>query len=750
MNPEKISTFFKISVTILGGACFVFAVSNLDANIIDWKFTALLVFTLTIGTKLSLIMPRSNFAVSFSDAAIFLTFLIYGGETAIILAALEAVASCLFLKARGAKLPRAVLLFNFGMTALSTTITYIALLILTKLLGISSISGNTSNLITTLGILSIAQFFSTSAFAAVFYSLNKDQSVWESWKSQCFSSSLTQIAGAVLAGVIYKLITYADFLATTIALIVVGVTYINYRRIIADINESIEQVERVEREKAEVERIRAEQAEQHNAVLVEMLHEQERISDELQRSKDSFQYAALHDSLTGLANRAFLIEKLEFLLQLSKNIPSTKFYVLFLDLTRFKNINDSLGHTIGDKILTLVAKRLLRAVNAEDTVARLGGDEFAVIISDPLSIGKVEKIAHDIYKKLTQPFSLRGNRIFTKLHVGLAAYDREHRKPEEILRDADIAMHYAKEKGLSVAVFDKELRARFLETVGLEQDLRFAVERKQLAMYYQPLVCLKTGELIGFESLLRWQHPKLGFVSPAKFIPIAEDSGLIIPITDWILMETCSQLAKWQRLAPEYQNLMVSVNLSGKHLAVENLVDEVAKVLGKTQIKASTLKLEVTETSAMENAERSVKILCALKDLGVQLSIDDFGTGYSSLSQLHRLPFDMLKIDRSFVYSVGEDGENSEILQTIISLAKNLRMRAVAEGIETEIQLELLRNLGCDYGQGYLLAKPMPRETMEEMLYQKRIWFPENFVAERFPSESNVAETRRDENLPVF
>ncbi|HEX8247752.1 MAG TPA: bifunctional diguanylate cyclase/phosphodiesterase, partial [Pyrinomonadaceae bacterium] len=413
-------------------------------------------------------------------------------------------------------------------------------------------------------------------------------------------------------------------------------------------------------------------------------------------------------------------------------------------------INDSLGHTIGDKVLMLVSKRLLRAVNPEDTVARLGGDEFAIILSDPLSVNQAEKIAHDIYQKLTQPFSLRGNRIFTKLHIGLAAFDKDYKKPEDILRDADIAMHHAKERGLEVAVFDKDLRARFLESVGLEQDLRFAIDRGELSMFYQPLISLKNGEIVGFEALLRWQHSKRGFVPPVKFIPIAEDSGLIIPITEWILKDTARQIAAWQKISPAYKKLIVSVNISGKHLAVEGLVEQVSKTLEMTKIRPSTLKLEITESTAMENAERSAQILNRLKELGVQLSIDDFGTGFSSLSQLHRLPFDTLKIDRSFVNAVGETGENSEILQTIISLAKNLKMKVIAEGIETENQLSLLRNLGCDYGQGYLLAKPMPREEMEKLLYQKHFWFPESLSAEYSHDTTNIGDSQKDVNLPVF
>gem|GEM_PF-655527 len=751
MNRVKVLAFFKSAVILLGSLSFTFAFFNLDSKVISWNFALLAIFMLIVAPRMSLTMPRSNFSLSFSDSVIFLTFLLFGGETAIILAPLEVIASCLFLNTKGHnRFPPAVIMLNFGITALATTTTYFAWLTIPTLLGISPTSSNTTSLIIVLGILALSQFLSTTSFATIYYYLKQDTNLWQSWKKEGFASSLAQIAGAALAGVIFKLINYANPAATIIALFAVGIAYMNYRRMIAEINESIEQAEKAEREKAEVERSRAEQAEQHIGELNVLLYEQEKISDELRESKNLFEYAALHDMLTKIANRAFLVEKLEFLLELSRNNSSAKFYVLFLDLTRFKNINDSLGHTIGDKVLMLVAKRLLRAVNPEDTVARLGGDEFAIILSDPLSINHAEQIAHDIYQKLTQPFSLRGNRIFTKLHIGLASFDFDYRKPEDILRDADIAMHHAKEKGLQVAVFDMQLRAQFLESVGLEQDLRYAIDRGELSMFYQPLISLKNGEIIGFEALLRWQHSKRGFIPPVKFIPIAEDSGLIIPITEWILRDTARQLAEWQRISPAYKKLIVSVNISGKHLAVEGLVEQVSKTLEITKIRPSTLKLEITESTAMENAERSADILNRLKELGVQLSIDDFGTGFSSLSQLHRLPFDTLKIDRSFVNEVGENGENSEILQTIISLAKNLKMKVIAEGIETEDQLALLRNLGCEYGQGYLLAKPMPREEMEKQLYQKHFWFPKSFGAEEAHDTTSIGDSLKDENLPVF
>ncbi|MDQ6788958.1 MAG: EAL domain-containing protein [Acidobacteriota bacterium] len=533
-------------------------------------------------------------------------------------------------------------------------------------------------------------------------------------------------------------------LTTTILLLFFGVIYISYRRSIKDINLSIEQADQAEREKTEIAKLKAEEAKNHAAELQVLLENEEQINVALLKSKSALEHAAFHDFLTDLPNRAYLVERLSLLLEIGIEI-SHKYFVLFLDLNRFKNINDSLGHTVGDRMLKLVGKRLIRLLRQEDTVARLGGDEFAIILNDLSSIEEAIEIANQIYEKLSQPYLVQGNKIFSDLHIGIAPFDIEHKSPEDTLRDADIAMHYAKSKGCGVAVFNKELRARFLDKIELESDLRFAVERNQFSMHYQPLICLKDGELSGFEALLRWHHPQRGLVSPAQFIPIAEDSGLIVPITQWILQESCKQLAEWQKLS-QYENLIVSVNISGKHFINGSLVKDVLKALEISKLSPSSLKLEITEGTAMDNAEQTIEVLELLKKIGIQLSMDDFGTGYSSLSYLHRLPFDFLKIDRSFVYNVGENGENSEILQTIMSLAKNLKMRVIAEGIETENQLLLLQNLGCDYGQGYLMSKPMPKDEMEKMLYKKRTWIP--FVVTDL--EDSSSDTSAEKSLHIF
>lgn len=746
MTRQKTETFFKTAIIVLGCICFAGAISNLDIKVVDWRFSVIFIFTLTIGTRLSLVMPRSNLSISFSDATVFLSFLVFGGETAIILSAVEVVISCFWLRSRGMRFTKSTILFNFGMTAVSTTISYLILKISANILGISSFFDNTSHLITALGILSISQFVSTSALAAVFYSFRTEMSPWQAWKQNGLSSSMSQIAGASFAGIIFKLITSADWVATLVALAVVAIAYVNYRHIIGEINESIEQAEQAERDKAEAERKRAEEAEANFERLSILFDEQEKISLDLKQSKDALEKTAYFDALTQIPNRNYLIERLELLIELRIDIVH-RYYVLFIDLTRFKNINDSLGHPVGDKVLALVAKRLKSILRQEDTIARLGGDEFAVILNDLSAAAEAETFARRIHKKLTQPFSVDGHNIYTDLHIGVSPLEADHEKPEDVLRDADIAMHHAKMQNLPVGVFNKTLRNHFLENIKLEADLRFAVKRHELILHYQPIISLDTGELKGFEALLRWQHSKYGFISPGQFIPIAEESGLIIPMTRWILRESCSQIAEWQKISSRYSNLKISVNISGKHLAVEDLPAQVKRAVNAADIDPATLTLEITESSAMENAKHTIEILEKARRLGVTLSIDDFGTGYSSLSYLHKLPFDSLKIDRSFVMQADQHSDNKKILQTIMSLARSLNLKTVAEGIETEEQLRLLQDLQCDFAQGYLFSKPLPKTEIEELLYKKAHWLPESH---NVLEDDDLTQDITEDNAHIF
>jgi len=719
-----------LAMIALGLSCLAYAGLNLSPAAVSWGYLTLLGVGLFVAPRLALTLPRSNFHVSFTDSIILVAFLLYGGEAAMVLAAVETFANCYYLKRSGVVWGRLMIPANVSLNVLSAGATYLVWLALPNSYGAGSSISHTKHLIVIVGILGLSQFCVSTFLAAVLHSLKNRTNLWFTWKKYCFSSSMTHIIGAGLAGIIFKVVNYGDMATAVIALIVIGIAFLTYRQSIGDINTAFAQVEDAERAKAETERERRKEAERHASQLKRSLEKEEQANIALRKSERDFQHAALHDSLTGLANRKKFGDILRSLIDGSKTDPSTVFQVLFLDIRGFKNINDSLGHTIGDKVLVVAAKRFARILNASDTVARIGGDEFAIILRDLTTSEKAHKVARRIHKSLTQPFSLGGHKISIDLNIGIAPSDPEYNTPEEILRDADIAMHFAKEKNDGPAVFTTEMRSKFLERVRLEMDLRQAIERNELAMHYQPIISLTDGRLIGFEALLRWHHAELGMIPPFRFIPIAEDSGLILPITVWILRQTCRQLGEWQNIGPEYRDLIVSVNISGKHLAKDELIQDVVGALQDSKVPPSTLKLEITESTAMENAEHSISILNKLKEIGVQLSIDDFGTGYSSLSHLHRLPFDTLKIDRSFVIRVGERGEDSEVLQTVISLAKNLKMRVIAEGIETPAQLAVLQNLGCDYGQGYLLAKPKGVAETEELLYKRPQWLPTESVSE--------------------
>lgn len=744
MNKDKHPNFALWIVILSGLTCLAFAVGNSSISEIGWGFLFMLFAVSILTPRMSLNLPRSQLILSFSDSLVFLTYLVYGPWLAIVIAFVGDLANCLLLKNRNQLQGRFVVLFNSSLAAVITA-TSCAVVWLSGFGGSLQDAPSTHSVIVILGILSLTQFFVSSIFAAIYQNLKSHEGIWQIWKKHCLSSSLTQITGAGLAGLIYKLLTYGDFLVIGIASAGLGLIYINFRQSIDEVNHAMNQAEEAERQRAETETVRRKEAEKHAGELAIALEKEEEINEALRKSEQSLIHAALYDSLTNLPNRKQFGDLLKECIAKYKEDSSNTFHILFLDIRKFKNINDSLGHTVGDKVLTIAAKRFKKMLKQDDMVARIGGDEFAVILKGLSSTGKAQKVARRIFDSISQPFSLGGNSITISINVGVAPCDEEYRKPEEIVRDADIAMHYAKEKNSGVAVFTKELRVRFLERVRFENDLRHAIDRNELAMHYQPLVALTDGTLLGFEALLRWQHSELGQIPPNKFIPIAEESGLIIPLTRWILEETATQIARWQKIAPSTQNLLVSVNVSGKHLSKDEIVDDVENALHISKISAATLKLEITESAAMENAEHTISVLNRLKNLGVQISIDDFGTGYSSFSYLHRLPFDTLKIDRSFVYNVGENGENSEILQSIISLAKNLKKKVIAEGIETEAQLALLQNLRCDYGQGYVLARPMTKDKIEQALYEGRNWLPTKRIERDWPAV--VAE---DEHLPVF
>ncbi len=437
---------------------------------------------------------------------------------------------------------------------------------------------------------------------------------------------------------------------------------------------------------------------------------------ERRRAEARLVHEATHDSLTGLPNRAHFTTILQEAILCAKADETHQFAVLFLDLDRFKVINDGLGHVIGDKLLIAIAERLQSCLRPGDIVSRFGGDEFTLLLDNIKDSDTVTEVAERLQSKLAAPFKIDSFEVFTSASIGIIMSDASHDTPESFLRDADTAMYRAKEAGKArYEIFNRAMHVRNMNLLQIENDLRKSIERRDFRVFYQPIVNLETGENNEFEALIRWEHPELGFVSPTEFIPVAEETGLIIPIGEWVLEESVRQISEWQNLFPK-RELSVSVNLSAKQLMHPNLIKQVGEIMKSSALPPECLKLEVTESTVMGNAETALEVLSELCALGVRLSTDDFGTGYSSLSYLHRFPFERLKIDRSFIGKLDSDAKSEEIVRTIVTLAENLHLEVVAEGIETEEQLRQLQSLGCQFGQGFLFSKPVAVAQAEKLL----------------------------------
>ncbi len=426
---------------------------------------------------------------------------------------------------------------------------------------------------------------------------------------------------------------------------------------------------------------------------------------------------ATHDTLTGLPNRAQFNEILSGAIKKASLVPDYKFAVLFLDLDRFKVINDGLGHVVGDKLLVAIAHRLANCIRPGDAVARFGGDEFTILLNNIESNDCAIEVAERLQEEIIQPFEVDGHEVYTSASVGITFSDAANRKPEDFLRDSDTAMYRAKATGKArYQIFDSAMNTRSMNILQIENDLRRAIEREEFFVVYQPIINLKNGEIREFEALVRWNHPEQGFIQPNDFIPVAEETGLIMAIDRWVLTEACRQLCHWQRTSIYKEALSISVNLSTKLLINTNLTKQIRDLTEEMNLDPRCLKLEVTETSVMENAEIALEILSDLNNYGVRISSDDFGTGYSSLSYLHRFPFKRLKIDRSFIGRMDTDEKSEEIVRTILTLADNLNLEVVAEGIENEQQFRRLRELGCEFGQGYLFSKPVEAEIAGKLI----------------------------------
>jgi len=433
-------------------------------------------------------------------------------------------------------------------------------------------------------------------------------------------------------------------------------------------------------------------------------------------------YDALHDELTGLPNRSLFMKRVQKALNKSKSEPDYKFALLFVDLDRFKIINDSLGHLIGDYLLIACSKRLKKCIRIQDVLARIGGDEFTILLEDIKESHNAIAVADRIVAAFKFPFKLETHMVTTTASIGIVLSSTEYEQSSELLRDADTAMYQA--KGLGKArheIFNEQMHIQAIQRLELENDLRQALKIKEFVLFYQPIIHLNTGELVGFEALVRWHHPEKGLISPDDFVPIAEETGLIIPLGEWILNQACYQLSIWQHKFPNHHNLTISTNLTVNQLKNPNFLATIDRILSQNKISGSSLKLEITESMLMQDSDEIMNLLSQIKTRGIKLCIDDFGKGFSSLSYLPRFPIDILKIDRSFVSFMDSNQNNFEIVRTIISLANTLGIQVVSEGIEQKKQLEQLQSLGSEFGQGFLFSRPLNHESAELIISSNTI-----------------------------
>ncbi len=714
-RKDKLISIYTVALVPLALLSIGWALSMNPFARVDAGVVGLAGLTVFCSCFLRIQLPRFDVHLTISDALIILAMLIYGGDIALLLAVIETAAASINLRRRGLAIKTRTIAINTMVAAIAV---FAASQAVAFIFGPTNIILERHDLTSTvwlLGVMTFCLFAVNSASATIFSSIRSGRSLIQVWKENCLEAAVIYVSSAIVAGLVLRALDQVNILFFVGVVGFFGVLYLAFRHFVNDVRKTTELAKRSERE-------RAEQAEEHVKELEHYVDELERSSEALQESHENFRNAAFHDALTGLPNRNFFIDTLKVLLEQSRDNKGMNFAILLLDLNRFKTINDSLGHSIGDRLITNVGKRLSNMMREQDMVARLSGDKFGLILVDLTQKDEATGFAERIAKRIAEPYTLDGRQVFTNVKIGIAFGNSKYVEAEDILRDADIAMYSAKDQETPHVIFDQNMHTRAVTRLQLETDLRFALERDEFEVYYQPIIGLDDASLAGFEALVRWNHPQRGLVSPDEFIPMSESTGLIVPMTIKILHSACWQIEQWQKRSPQVKPLSIAVNLSGKHFAHPGLVDQIEEVIRVTGIPPSSLKLELTESAVMENAETAILMLKQIKETGVQISIDDFGTGYSSLSYLHKFPIDLLKVDQSFVGAMEENSENGEIVRTVIALAKALNLKVVAEGIESIHQYHQLRILGCEYGQGYLFSKPLKAADIERLLDDKTRW----------------------------
>lgn len=812
MRPEKLTKTYITAVIACGVMCVSAALYWLPYRVIDLSFLLLFCLTIGIGSRITVQIPKFKSHIAVSDTFIFLALLMYGGEVAIILSALEAF----FSSWRFCNKKRTVF-FNAAAVAISTGIVY-AFLRAAGLYSAEHLHGDAGyiqNLVIALSGIALVQFLANTALASVHDAMKNELSFLDTWKNKYAWSFITYFVGAISAGVLHLLTDSIGFGVIIASFPVIFFVFMTYRMYLKNIEISIQQ---------------AEQAKQYAEILEEQSHA---LKESEERFRSAFNYApigialvsaggtwlkvnhamcgilgysqqefldmdfqsvifpedlgdtlvkiheltsgkrancqmeqrylhksgktvwaswsvstaseskseapnlifqiqditarklaeaklqheATHDILTGLPNRKMFMARLTSALKTAGQNRNYKVSVLFIDLDRFKYVNDSLGHLIGDQLLIGIAERLRDCLRPADIVARLGGDEFTILVEGGYDTNEVVRIAERIQQKFGMPFDLEGHEVYSSASIGILHASDQHLTAEDMMRDADTAMYQAKKAGKARhEVFDEKMHLAAKETLQLETDLRRAIDNGEVYAMYQPMFSLSTGEIQGIEALTRWMHPKLGKISPSRFIPIAEEIGIIDSLGEYILERTCREVGPILEALSRDRDVTLSVNLSCRQFGQPSLVQNVTRILDTTRFPANRLKLEITESIFFEYQAKAVEMLNQIRELGIEIDIDDFGTGYSNLGYLIKLPISTLKIDRSFVDPIDSEGRNTEIVKTVLALARNLGLKTVAEGIETEHQLRALKELGCDGGQGFLFAQPMEIDDLRQYL----------------------------------
>lgn len=829
------TTSFTYLLIIAGVLCLGLAIFTLPIQKLNFEFLVLLALTVGIGSRITIRIPKLKSHISVSDTFIFFAFLMYGGEIAIVLAAVEA----LFSSWRVCR-KKITVVANVTTLALATTITYTAI----KIAGLNQenyLLGNGEHFdkfFIVLAIMTLVQFLANTIITTVYVALKGNQPLWETWKSKYAWTFITYLVGAIGAGSLLQATHYVGFGAVIVTFPIIFFIYLSYKMYTKNMEMSIAQAEQAEEHAAILEkqsRALRESEERFRSAfnyapigislvaptgkwlkvnhalckilgytqeeflesdfqsmlfpedlgntLIKMhellsgkiptcqleqryLHKSGRTvwaawsvsmaSDANTKSPNlifqiqditdkkiaekKLQYEATHDSLTNLPNRSFFMSRLKTALEKTLDKRNYKVSILFIDLDRFKIINDSLGHLVGDELLINIAERLRECLRPNDMVARLGGDEFTILVEGDYDVNEVIGIAERIQAKFAVPFNLSGHEVYSSASIGILHNSDNHLAAEDMMRDADTAMYQAKRAGKARhEVFDENMHEAAKAIQEIENDLRRAVEKDEFSVYYQPICSVRDREVQGFEALARWEHPKHGFVSPEKFIPLAEEIGLIHTLGLQILRKACKQGLELKKQLPQDAPFMMSVNISSRQFSHPKLVKQIRDILYDTNFPPESLKIEITESVFIEHKEKAFELINKLREIGVEINVDDFGTGYSNLSYLMQLPISSLKVDRTFIDPIDIDGRNIEIVQTILNLAQSFGIKVIAEGVEDEAQIEHLKNLNCEGAQGYLFAKPMSFENTLKYINKK----------DEPKEESKASPPQKFEKLPA-